>query len=140
MDPNKEHEWTIIEYQEAMASYRHYSNIRFAIFTLYATATAGLLYITIISRDERASTLIEILITLFGIYISYVAIDLEDRLAGYLKDISNFIKKEKLDGAHITNLHDAETDDVSQNFKNILLLLILIWVAILFSKAINLIL
>lgn len=120
-----------------MTSFRHYSNLRFAIFTLYSTATAGLIYITLIINTDKISRIIEISSALFGLLITYIAIDMEDRLSAYLSDITRFIKKNLGDKSHITTLHDTESNDASQKFKNILLCLMAFWVVIALEKIIT---
>lgn len=111
-------EWDGLEYQEAMATFRHYSGMRFIVLTLYATATAWLLHLVLVKLQPGG--FVDFILIAMGLIISWVMYDIEVRLARYLVDISravDVLAQHRGIAAHINQLHDANSGSVSRRFR-----------------------
>lgn len=112
-------EWDGLEYQEAMASFRHYSGMRFIVLTLYATATAWLLHLVLVKLQSDGG-FVEFVLIALGLIISWVMYDIEVRLSRYLADISRVVEvlaQHRGIAAHINQLHDVNSGSVSLRFR-----------------------
>ena len=76
------------EYQETMANIRHYSNLRFAMLTVFVAITGGLLAANYSGTITVDSTIFGInIIRVVGIWISIVFFIFEVALNIYLADL-----------------------------------------------------
>lgn len=74
---------TATEYSETLTSLRHYSNLRFAIFSVFAGITAALLA-AVYGRDTPLSGRVDIALRLFGVLVTASFWWIEFTLDGYI--------------------------------------------------------
>jgi hypothetical protein len=71
------------EYTEALLSFRHYSNLRFAIFSVFIAITAALVSV-LFGKDPIASPRIATALTWIGLWSAIVFLWIEITLDGYV--------------------------------------------------------
>lgn len=83
------------EYQEAMATVRHYSNLRFALMTVFVTATAGLFALIFTSPAGTQCEFLSFLFKTLALLLTALFWRLEVHLASYLFCLGQYIQQWK---------------------------------------------
>ncbi|MGM0857306.1 MAG: hypothetical protein ACQEW0_09480 [Pseudomonadota bacterium] len=82
-----------IEYQETMATIRHYSNLRFALMTVFVTATAGLFALIFMTPAVSRGGFLTFLFKALALLLTALFWRLEVHLASYLFCLGQYIRK-----------------------------------------------
>ena len=120
------------EYSETLKSIRHYSNLRFALLTLYSTATAGILSVVFGGSLQNIPPWGTEAFKFGGLLFSIVFLFFEILLSKYLNIMGEFINNRN--NSHYPLLPDYGKNYVTWLFRILYLSIILFWINTILIK------
>ena len=115
-----------LEYTETLQTYRHYSNLRFAFTTLFATITAGLIIGIYGEALKSFPKWGNFLLSFFGLCLTLVFLYLEWTTAEYLKTLAGHLEKNH-ERSHIVKFQDLKKSTTSYLFRGLYGFLVFFW-------------
>ncbi|GAB2797622.1 hypothetical protein GCM10027040_25350 [Halomonas shantousis] len=117
-----------LEYQETLATLRHYSNFRLAAFTLFFTATAGLVTLVFQNAMVSNSAFLGTMFSFFGAVLAMAFSYIEWLNAKYLNILALHLEQNY--ESHYTRLGSTQRRHASIIFMLIYGVIAFAWVAI----------
>lgn len=121
------------EYQETLASYRHYSNLRFAFTTLFVTITAGLVVGIFGNKIEITEKWVIVCLKSAGFFVTALFLYLEYLTSKYLLAMEEHLKTIYPD-CHLLKFPNFTKSYTSYFFRTLYVGLLLFWMFSLFKN------
>lgn len=84
-------DWDQLEYKEALASIRHYSNVRFASLTVFLASTSGMFFALTRVGEDAQGVLLTPVILLSGLVVTCIFGSMDILVTAYISSFSNWI-------------------------------------------------